>query len=96
MTQPAVRGQANWAVMRKVATWLGVPASSVRVARGQGARMKTVEVRGKLGPLPPAELAPGGLHNEQTFASMQTDVRRTRSPEADASQQTPEEGPKPR
>lgn len=96
MTQPAVRGQANSAVIRKVATWLGVPASSVWVAKGQRARMKTVEVRAMLGSLPLAELASGDLHNEQTFASMQTDVRRTRWPEDDASRQTPEERPKPR
>ena len=39
-------GEANAAVIRLIAKALGVPRSSVRIARGETARTKTLEIDG--------------------------------------------------
>lgn len=44
-------GKANAAVETAVAKWLGVPGSSVRVARGHKSRVKTLEIDGDPGAL---------------------------------------------
>jgi uncharacterized protein (TIGR00251 family) len=44
-------GKANAAVAAAVAKWLGVPGSSVRVARGHKSRIKTLEIDGDPGAL---------------------------------------------
>jgi uncharacterized protein len=42
----AEKGEANRAVERAVAAWLGVPRSSVKVATGAKSRLKTLAVSG--------------------------------------------------
>ena len=44
-------GEANAAVAAAVAKWLGVPGSTVAVARGHKSRVKTLEIDGELGAL---------------------------------------------
>ena len=44
---PAQKGQANRAVEEALATWLGVPRSSVAVKAGDKSRLKTVLVAGE-------------------------------------------------
>jgi uncharacterized protein (TIGR00251 family) len=59
---PPVEGEANEALTRLIAKALGRPASSVRIASGETARLKQLEVDG----VSPADLAaafggpPGG------------------------------------
>jgi hypothetical protein len=48
----AEKGEANRAVERVIAAWIGVGKSSVAVAAGGKSRVKTVEIAGE-----PAELA---------------------------------------
>jgi uncharacterized protein (TIGR00251 family) len=52
VTAPPVEGRANAAVGALLATALGVPASAVRVVRGEASRDKWVRVAG----LTPAEI----------------------------------------
>jgi uncharacterized protein (TIGR00251 family) len=42
----AEKGEANRAVERVLAEWMGVSKSSVAVASGQRSRIKTVEIKG--------------------------------------------------
>jgi uncharacterized protein YggU (UPF0235/DUF167 family) len=44
---PAERGEANRAIERAVAAWLGVPRSTVTVAAGAKSRLKMVAVSGE-------------------------------------------------
>ena len=44
---PAEKGEANRAVERAVAAWLGVPRSTVTVAAGAKSRLKLVAVSGE-------------------------------------------------
>jgi uncharacterized protein (TIGR00251 family) len=46
VTAPPVDGKANAAVCRVIARALDVPASRVRIVRGETARIKTLEVDG--------------------------------------------------
>jgi uncharacterized protein len=48
ITQPPVDDAANSACVRMVATWLGVPPSTVRLVAGHRGRRKLVEVEGRL------------------------------------------------
>ena len=43
---PPVDGQANAALVRLIAKALGAPASAVRIASGETARMKQLEIDG--------------------------------------------------
>jgi hypothetical protein len=44
LTAPPVEGRANDALVRLLARVLGVPPRDVRIAHGEGARIKTVEI----------------------------------------------------
>jgi uncharacterized protein YggU (UPF0235/DUF167 family) len=44
-------GKANAAVQAVVARWLGVPSSTVTLARGHKSRVKTLEIAGNPGTL---------------------------------------------
>jgi uncharacterized protein len=46
VSAPPVEGAANAALEKLIARALGVPRSAARVAKGAGARLKTVEVEG--------------------------------------------------
>jgi uncharacterized protein len=43
---PPVDGKANEAVIRLIASTLGIPRSSVEIARGETGRRKTLRIRG--------------------------------------------------
>jgi len=42
--EPPTGGRANAAVIRAVASWLGVPPSRLRLARGATGRVKLVDI----------------------------------------------------
>lgn len=46
VTAPAVEGAANKALLRLLATELGVPRGAVRLASGETSRVKLIEVDG--------------------------------------------------
>ena len=46
VTTPPVSGQANKAVVRLISKALGVPPSSIRIARGEVSRHKLLEIAG--------------------------------------------------
>ena len=40
------KGEANWALTKLIAKWLGVPASSVALSRGGKSRAKSIAIYG--------------------------------------------------
>lgn len=55
---PPVEGAANAAVVRAVATWLGIPSTRVRLVSGRRSHRKLVDVDGITAPPQPASEGP--------------------------------------